>query len=37
MKKEIFKQLNDFQKEETEYAENAKQNDVNENGRGTGR
>jgi hypothetical protein len=29
MKKEIFKQLNDFQKEETEYAENAKQNDIN--------
>ena len=28
MKKEIFKQLNDFQKEETEYAENAKQNDI---------
>lgn len=29
MKKEIFKELNDFQKEETEYAENAKQNDIN--------
>ena len=28
MKKEIFKQLNDFQKQETEYAENAKQNDI---------
>ena len=28
MKKEIFKELNDFQKEETEYAENAKQNDI---------
>lgn len=29
MKKEIFKELNDFQKEETEYAENVKQNDIN--------
>ena len=29
MKKEIFKELNDFQKQETEYAENAKQNDIN--------
>lgn len=28
MKKEIFKELNDFQKQETEYAENAKQNDI---------
>ena len=29
MKKEIFKELNDFQKQETEYAENVKQNDIN--------